>query len=82
MSPEEYPDMPQYVLHMVTEVVNVKDIDLHKMMEFILTVRKCYRNNHYHNFEHAFNVAHCMYNILWRNLEKFSNLEVIIFHLV
>ncbi|KAJ8921660.1 hypothetical protein NQ315_010569 [Exocentrus adspersus] len=75
VSPEEYQDMPQLVFHMITEVIGLKDIDQHKMMEFILTAKKCYRNNPYHNFEHAFNVAHCMFNILWRNMDKFSEIE-------
>lgn len=48
------------------------------MMQFILSARKLYRNNPYHNFEHAFNVCHCMHAILRRNLKKFSVIEVCI----
>nr|CAH7748344.1 unnamed protein product [Callosobruchus chinensis] len=76
VSPEEVPDMPQLVLHMVTEIIGTQDLSLLKTMEFILTVRKCYRNNPYHNWDHAFNVAHCMYNILKRNKNLFTEVEI------
>ncbi|KAJ8978479.1 hypothetical protein NQ317_018732 [Molorchus minor] len=76
VSPEEYPDMPQLVLHMVSQIINMQDVDQQKIMEFILMVKKCYRNNPYHNFEHAFNVTHCMFNILLRNNEIFTDLEI------
>ncbi|KAJ8952651.1 hypothetical protein NQ318_020966 [Aromia moschata] len=75
VSPEEYPDMPQLVLHMVSQVIGMQEVDQQKMMEFILMVKKCYRNNPYHNFEHAFNVTHCMFNILQRNRDIFIDLE-------
>ncbi|XP_072391177.1 cAMP and cAMP-inhibited cGMP 3',5'-cyclic phosphodiesterase 10A-like [Diabrotica undecimpunctata] len=76
VSPEEFPDMPQLVLHMITEVVGKEEIHVKNMLEFILTVKKCYRNNPYHNFEHAFNVTHCMFIILMRNKETFYGIEI------
>ena len=68
--------MPQYVLYMILQVVHVSEINIKNMMQFILSARKLYRNNPYHNFEHAFNVCHCMHAILRRNLKKFSVIEV------
>lgn len=47
------------------------------MCKFILTIKNSYRPNPYHNFEHAFIVTHTMANILCRNRELFSALEVI-----
>ncbi|CAH1173827.1 unnamed protein product [Phaedon cochleariae] len=76
VTPEEVPQMPQLVLLMVTEVIGASEFDIKSMMQFILTVRKCYRGNPYHNFEHAFNVAHCMFNILRRNMKKFNQIEI------
>lgn len=71
-----YSVMPQLALYMITEVVGEPEIQLTPTMQFILSVRKSYRDNPYHNFEHAFNVCHCMYNILRRNLDIFSPVEV------
>lgn len=68
--------MPQYALFMILQVVHSSEINLKNMMQFILSTRKLYRNNPYHNFEHAFNVCHCMHAILKRNMKNFSNLEV------
>jgi cAMP and cAMP-inhibited cGMP 3',5'-cyclic phosphodiesterase 10 len=68
--------MPQYILYMIFQLISVSEIDVKCLMKFILTARKFYRDIPYHNFEHAFNVCHCMYVILKRNFEKFSKLEV------
>lgn len=73
---DEFVDMPQFCLQMILEVVDSADIHMQNMMEFILSVRKLYRPNPYHNFEHAFNVCHCMHAILKRNRSKFSAIEV------
>nr|XP_023015593.1 cAMP and cAMP-inhibited cGMP 3',5'-cyclic phosphodiesterase 10A-like [Leptinotarsa decemlineata] len=75
ITPEDVPEMPRLVLHMITQIIGTKEIKMRNVMEFILSVRKCYRNNPYHNFEHAFNVAHCMFNILYRNKKQFNNIE-------
>ncbi|XP_056644945.1 cAMP and cAMP-inhibited cGMP 3',5'-cyclic phosphodiesterase 10A-like [Diorhabda sublineata] len=76
VSPEDIPDMPQLVLYMITEVVGRDEIHQKNMIEFILSVKKCYRHNPYHNFEHAFNVTHCIFIIISRNLEIFKPIEV------
>ncbi|KAH0998645.1 hypothetical protein HUJ05_009626, partial [Dendroctonus ponderosae] len=76
VSIDEEPIMPQMVYYMIRTVVGFQEVNVHALKEFILTVRKCYRPNPYHNWEHAFNVAHCMYNILLRNKSLFTNVEI------
>ncbi|CAH1373880.1 hypothetical protein MTP99_015245 [Tenebrio molitor] len=71
-----FSQMPQYCLYMILQVVHVSEINVKNMMQFILSARKLYRTNPYHNFEHAFNVCHCMHAILRRNLKKFSVIEL------
>ena len=50
--------------------------DLDELWRFVLTVRKNYRKVPYHNWTHAFAVAHCMYLVIRSAEEKFSALEV------
>lgn len=76
ISPEEYSDTPQFALHMFKEITGTDCLDISNLMSFILAVKKTYRNNHYHNWEHAFNVTHCMYNILKRNKYVFTDVEI------
>ncbi|XP_050308588.1 cAMP and cAMP-inhibited cGMP 3',5'-cyclic phosphodiesterase 10A-like isoform X1 [Anthonomus grandis grandis] len=76
ISVDEEPVMPQMVYYMIKTIVGFEQINLYNLREFILTVRKCYRANPYHNWEHAFNVAHCMYNICLRNMELFNDVEL------
>ncbi|XP_030754671.1 cAMP and cAMP-inhibited cGMP 3',5'-cyclic phosphodiesterase 10A-like [Sitophilus oryzae] len=76
ISVEEEPIMPQMVYHMLKTVVGFTDMNIGLLVDFILTVRKCYRPNPYHNWEHAFNVSHCMYNILLRNPALFTEVEI------
>ncbi|KAL8606518.1 hypothetical protein ACOMHN_037749 [Nucella lapillus] len=49
--------------------------DLDDLMRFILTVRKNYRNVPYHNWVHAFSVAHSMYTVIKTCNHQLSNLE-------
>lgn len=59
-------------------IVNGPDNYQHEnLIEFILACRDSYRDNLYHNWEHAFNVTHCMFNILTRNEQHFNELEVL-----
>lgn len=76
ISVDEEPIMPQMVYYMMRTIVGFQEINPDILMKFILTVRKCYRPNPYHNWEHAFNVAHCMYNILLRNKSIFNDIEI------
>lgn len=61
---------------MFVTVIGDENLIMDKTLEFILSCRKSYRNNPYHNFEHAFTVAHCMYNVLVRNRDIFTQIEV------
>lgn len=77
MSPSMEDIMPQLALYFITDIVGEIVMDLNAMKGFILTVRKSYRKNPYHNFEHAFNFTHCMFCILKRNKNVFSDIEVV-----
>ncbi|KAK7789545.1 hypothetical protein R5R35_010323 [Gryllus longicercus] len=63
-------------LHIYSELIDELQSELQNWKDFVLIVKKSYRNNPYHNFEHAFNVLHCMYNLLKRNLDIFTPLEI------
>ena len=45
-------------------------------MRFLLTVRKCYRPVPYHNWNHAFSVAHASYVIMSQSTDVFTESEV------
>lgn len=49
--------------------------EIDTLFRFTLTVKKNYRKVPYHNWDHAFSVAHAMYCIL-KTEHKFSQLEV------
>lgn len=68
--------MPHYSVYMFVTVIGEENLVMNKVLEFVLTCRKSYRNNPYHNFEHAFTVTHCMYNAIIRNRNIFTELEV------
>lgn len=68
--------MPALSMYMIVKIIGEPNVNLEEMMLFVLSVRKSYRENPYHNFEHAFNVCHCMYSILMRNMEQFTVIEV------
>ncbi|KAL1488021.1 hypothetical protein ABEB36_015395 [Hypothenemus hampei] len=76
VSMDEESIMPQMVFYMLKTVIGFQEVNQPVLMEFILTVRKCYRHNPYHNWEHAFNTTHCMYNILLRNKAMFTEAEI------
>ena len=50
--------------------------DMDIVSRFILTVRKNYRRVPYHNWTHAFNVAHCMFCCIKNSEGHLSGLEV------
>lgn len=72
---EMEPYTPQIAFHMLMSMMGTEGIDITALENFTLTVRNSYQPNGYHNWEHAFNVTHCMYNILIRNEEIFSDIE-------
>lgn len=68
--------MPQIALYMILEIAGPNAMNTEELMKFVLATRNFYRRNPYHNWEHGFNVCHCMYNILLRNKDIFTDLEV------
>lgn len=68
--------MPHLAMQMLIDLAKDSFTDISQMVKFILTVKKSYHNHPYHNFKHAFNVMHCIYNILKRNLDTFDEIEV------
>ena len=50
--------------------------DEDSIIRFSLTVRKNYRNVPYHNWAHAFSVAHAMYTVVTTSQNKFKSIEV------
>lgn len=61
---------------MVKDLCDDGNLNHDNLIKFMLSARKLYRNVPYHNFDHAFNFMHCMYNILKRNKTTFSSFEV------
>lgn len=68
----------QLAVTMFKDLVDIAsfNIDENRLLRFTLTVAKNYRNEEYHNWDHAFTVAHCMYWLLKGSSERFSDLEV------
>ena len=52
--------------------------DLNDLIRFTLTVRKNYRNVPYHNWDHAFSVAHAAYTVVKTTKNNFTPYEVIV----
>ena len=50
--------------------------DITELTRFVLTVRKNYRRVPYHNWTHAFTVAHCMYCVVKESKRVIDGLEV------
>ena len=50
--------------------------DVNDLIRFTLTVRKNYRNVPYHNWDHAFSVAHAAYTVLKTTKNNFTPYEV------
>jgi len=68
---------PVYVLFMFLDLTkvdlnNTNRFDSECLMRFILTVRKNYRNVPYHNWSHAFSVAHAIYTVIKQTRHEFS----------
>ncbi|VDK88955.1 unnamed protein product [Dibothriocephalus latus] len=68
-------DQPACFIYMARELVGKEMIDETAMIRFALTVRKNYRNVTYHNWFHAFSVAHATFVTVNREDAKFSKLE-------
>ncbi|CAF0776929.1 unnamed protein product [Rotaria sordida] len=69
---------PIYVLYMFRDLTNMMDplnanrFDMECVIRFTLTVRKNYRNVPYHNWSHAFSVAHAIYTVIKQTKHKFT----------
>lgn len=61
---------------MMVRIMDNSAICTEELMKFILSVKIFYRSNQYHNWEHAFTVCHCMYNVLQRNFDLFEAKEL------
>ncbi|CAF3351916.1 unnamed protein product [Rotaria sp. Silwood1] len=68
---------PVYVLYMFCDLANmdplhVNRFDMECLIKFTLTVRKNYRNVPYHNWSHAFSVAHAIYTVIKETKHQFT----------
>ncbi|CAF3318661.1 unnamed protein product [Rotaria socialis] len=68
---------PLYVAYMFLDLANMDPLNANRfdsecLMRFILTVRKNYRNVPYHNWSHAFSVAHAIYTVIKQSKHHFS----------
>ncbi|XP_069358021.1 cAMP and cAMP-inhibited cGMP 3',5'-cyclic phosphodiesterase 10A-like isoform X4 [Maniola hyperantus] len=68
-------DMPGLLCYMFVETFADRNFERHNLAEFTLTILQCYRNNPYHNAEHAFCFTHTMYLILVNNCGYFDFVE-------
>lgn len=69
-------DMPGLVCYMFTETFANRNFERGLMADFVLSILGCYRQNPYHNAEHAFCFTHTMYLILINNCGYFDFVEV------
>lgn len=67
-------DLTNYVIQMTLDVFKDCDVrlDLDTLIRFVLTVRKGYRRVAYHNWSHAFSVAHTMAVIMKSAADVFT----------
>ncbi|KAK0069577.1 3 5-cyclic phosphodiesterase pde-5 isoform X1, partial [Biomphalaria pfeifferi] len=70
-------DKPVHCLYMFKILFQDIKYDLEDLMRFTLTVRKNYRSVPYHNWSHAFSVAHSMFTVLQTTQHKLSPVECI-----
>ncbi|XP_039289174.1 cAMP and cAMP-inhibited cGMP 3',5'-cyclic phosphodiesterase 10A isoform X2 [Nilaparvata lugens] len=73
---EHIAKMDEYMLCLLQSVLGDKYMRENNFPKFIAMAKKCYRNIHYHNFQHAFAVTHGMTYILHKNRELFNGLEL------
>ncbi|XP_071150594.1 probable 3',5'-cyclic phosphodiesterase pde-5 isoform X23 [Mytilus edulis] len=65
-----------YVLYMMKDIFSMATkYDLDDMIRFTMTVKKNYRNVPYHNWAHAFSVAHAVYTVIKTTKHSFSPVE-------
>ncbi|XP_070554826.1 probable 3',5'-cyclic phosphodiesterase pde-5 isoform X3 [Ptychodera flava] len=66
---------PLYVLCMFRDLFGLTRFDYDELCRFTLSVRKNYRKVPYHNWTHAFSVAHAIYTVVKSSPGIFSDLE-------
>ena len=66
----------QLAVLLFNRLVNTSKFDQDKLLRFCLTVSRNYRPIPYHNWDHAFSVAHCMYYIITGAPDMFTETEV------
>ncbi|XP_063773618.1 cAMP and cAMP-inhibited cGMP 3',5'-cyclic phosphodiesterase 10A isoform X2 [Pseudophryne corroboree] len=66
---------PAIYVYMIHQSCGKTCFELEKLCRFTMSVKKNYRRVPYHNWKHAVTVSHCMYVILQRNQELFTDLE-------
>ncbi|XP_061083836.1 cAMP and cAMP-inhibited cGMP 3',5'-cyclic phosphodiesterase 10A isoform X2 [Conger conger] len=66
---------PAVFVYMVHSTCGKNSFELEKLCRFTMSVRKNYRRVPYHNWKHAVAVVHCMYAILKKTPEMFTELE-------
>ncbi|CAH1253669.1 PDE10A [Branchiostoma lanceolatum] len=76
-SPWSIPDdvKPLYVILMFKDLFCMSKFDMEQLIRFTMTVRKNYRPVPYHNWSHAFSVAHCAYTVIKISQDVFTGLE-------
>ncbi|ESP05492.1 hypothetical protein LOTGIDRAFT_228057 [Lottia gigantea] len=68
-------EKPMYVLDMFKDLFSYTRFDINDLMRFTLTVRKNYRHVPYHNWVHAFSVAHSMFTVIKCSNHQFTSNE-------
>lgn len=69
-------EKPVYVLYMFRDLFGqITRYDMDSLIRFTLTVRKNYRTVPYHNWDHAFSVAHAMYTVIKTSKHQFTPQE-------
>ncbi|KAJ8306218.1 hypothetical protein KUTeg_016763 [Tegillarca granosa] len=73
----ENDEKPMYVLHMMKDIFSTTRFEINDLVHFTLTVKKNYRNVPYHNWAHAFSVAHAMFTVVKTANHMFTPLETL-----
>ncbi|KAL3277040.1 hypothetical protein HHI36_012401 [Cryptolaemus montrouzieri] len=69
-------ELPLLTYAIMNEFCQPDELDVGNFAKFILARRKFESKLPFHNFEHAFDFCHCMYNVLKRNEEMFTPIEI------
>ncbi|OWF36192.1 cAMP and cAMP-inhibited cGMP 3',5'-cyclic phosphodiesterase 10A-like [Mizuhopecten yessoensis] len=67
--------LPKLFINIVEDLSGKNRFESEKLVKFILTVKKNYRNVPYHNFPHGFHVAHCLWRIILTAPDAFTEFQ-------